>query len=88
MQAPVFFLLWLIFLILVCACVVRKPPKTDFLATRPILLQTKAQKVMKYEFIKNNKFPLSLLTLYLIDTSFDDFANRADPDQAALIRAA
>ena len=88
MQAPVFFLLWLIFLILVCACVVRKPPKTDFLATRPSLLQTKAQKVMKYEFIKNNKFPLSLLTLYLIDTYFDDFANRADPDQAALIRAA
>ena len=28
------------------------------------------------------------LTLYLIETPFDAFANRADPDQAALVRAA
>ena len=28
------------------------------------------------------------LTLYLIEMLFDTFANRADPDQAALIRAA
>ena len=27
------------------------------------------------------------LTLYLIETPFDSFANRADPDQAALVRA-
>ena len=28
------------------------------------------------------------LTLYLIDMPFNAFANRADPDQAALVRAA
>ena len=28
------------------------------------------------------------LTLYLIETPFNSFANRADPDQAALLRAA
>ena len=28
------------------------------------------------------------LTLYLIETPFNAFANRADPDQAALVRAA
>ena len=28
------------------------------------------------------------LTLYLIETPFNTFANRADPDQAALVRAA
>ena len=28
------------------------------------------------------------LTLYPIETPFDVFANRADPDQAALVRAA
>ena len=33
-------------------------------------------------------FPVSMLTLYLIETSFNAFANRADPDQAALVRAA
>ena len=26
-------------------------------------------------------------TLYLIETSFNAFANRADPDQAALVKA-
>ena len=30
----------------------------------------------------------SFLTLYLIETPFNAFANRADPDQAALVRAA
>ena len=29
-----------------------------------------------------------LLTLYLKETPFNAFANRADPDQAALVRAA
>ena len=29
-----------------------------------------------------------LLTLFLIETPFNAFANRADPDQAALVRAA
>ena len=29
-----------------------------------------------------------LLTLYPIEMPFDAFANRADPDQAALVRAA
>ena len=39
--------------------------------------------------ILNLKFWLSFgLTLYLIETPFNTFANRADPDQAALIRAA
>ena len=33
-------------------------------------------------------FPVSMLTLYLIETSFNAFAYRADSDQAALIRAA
>ena len=28
------------------------------------------------------------LTLYLIETPFNAFANRADPDQASLVRAA
>ena len=28
------------------------------------------------------------LTLYLIETPFNAFANSADPDQAALVRAA
>ena len=28
------------------------------------------------------------LTIYLIETPFNTFANRADPDQAALVRAA
>ena len=32
--------------------------------------------------------PLRSLTLYLIETPFNTFANRADPDQAALLRAA
>ena len=27
------------------------------------------------------------LTLYLIETTFNTFANRADPDQTALVRA-
>ena len=31
---------------------------------------------------------LKKLTLNLIETPFDAFANRADPDQAALIKAA
>ena len=31
---------------------------------------------------------ISLLTLYIIETPFNAFANRADPDQAALVRAA
>ena len=31
---------------------------------------------------------MSLLTLYLIETPFNAFAIRADPDQAALVRAA
>ena len=30
----------------------------------------------------------NILTLYLTETRFKTFANRADPDQAALIRAA
>ena len=29
-----------------------------------------------------------VLTLYLIEAPFNAFANRADPDQAALLRAA
>ena len=33
-------------------------------------------------------FLFIILTLYLIDTPFNAFANRTDPDQAALIRAA
>ena len=30
----------------------------------------------------------SILTLYLIETPFNEIANRADPDQAAIVRAA
>ena len=30
---------------------------------------------------------ISELTFYLIETPFNAFANRADPDQAALVRA-
>ena len=33
-------------------------------------------------------FFYTFLTLYPIETPFDAFANRADPDQAALVRAA
>ena len=33
-------------------------------------------------------FPEYYLILYLIETPFNAFANRADPDQAALVRAA
>ena len=36
---------------------------------------------------KKSKAKFSL-TLYLIETPFSPFANRADPDQAALVRAA
>ena len=36
----------------------------------------------------NQKIYYGYLTLYLIETPFNAFANRADPDQAALIRAA
>ena len=32
--------------------------------------------------------PLYILILYLIEMPFNAFANRADPDQAALVRAA
>ena len=32
--------------------------------------------------------PILPLTLYVIETPFDAFANRPDPDQAALVRAA
>ena len=39
----------------------------------------------KYAISHNLSF---FSTLYLIETPFDAFANRADPDQAALIRAA
>ena len=36
-----------------------------------------------------NTFTAQLtLTFYLIETPFNTFANRADPDQAALVRAA
>ena len=37
---------------------------------------------MKYQLI------FAFLTLYLIETPFNAFANRTDPDQADLIRAA
>ena len=30
---------------------------------------------------------LGMLTLYPIETPFNTFANRADPDQAALVKA-
>ena len=33
-------------------------------------------------------FVCYILTLYLIEMPFNTFANRADPDQAALVRAA
>ena len=36
----------------------------------------------------SNSFKQFDLTLYLIETPFNTFANRADPDQAALVRAA
>ena len=37
--------------------------------------------------VPNEHFPLpQVLTLYLIDMPFDSFANRADADQAALVR--
>ena len=44
-------------------------------------------------FITDAKLALSSivitqLTLYLIETPFSTFANTADPDQAALVRAA
>ena len=32
--------------------------------------------------------PFCILTFYLIETPFNTFAKRADPDQAALVRAA
>ena len=38
--------------------------------------------------VKVEQINLLKLTLYPIETPFDAFANRADPDQAALIRAA
>ena len=31
---------------------------------------------------------LTFITLFLIEMPFDSFANRADPDEAALVRAA
>ena len=34
------------------------------------------------------KYIFTLLTLYLIEMPFNDFENRADPDQAVLVRAA
>ena len=37
---------------------------------------------------ENHKGKNIILTLYLIGTPFKAFANRADPDQAALVRAA
>ena len=33
------------------------------------------------------RYGIKCLTLYLIDTPFNVFANRADPDQTALVRA-
>ena len=41
-----------------------------------------------FEKSKLKKKELSILTLYLIEKPFNTFANRADPDQAALVRAA
>ena len=35
-----------------------------------------------------NSCTYTFLTIYLIESPFDTFANRADPDQAALVRAA
>ena len=40
---------------------------------------------MKISYMDNI---IPLLTLYIIETPFNAFANRADPDQAALVRAA
>ena len=37
---------------------------------------------------KSQLLPLRYLTLYLIEMLFTAFANRADLDQAALVRAA
>ena len=37
---------------------------------------------------ERNKFEEYHLTFYLIETPFNTFANKADPDQAALVRAA
>ena len=49
----------------------------------PICLQLLATLFADYGFAF-----VYTLTIYLIKTPFDTFANRADPDQAALIRAA
>ena len=49
-----------------------------FLKNRNISSKIKRSKVTDY----------AALTLYLIETPFDTFANRADTDQAALVRAA
>ena len=50
---------------------------------------------MIYMFLSNNPSSgdinssnLPCLTLYLIETPFNTFANRTDPGQAALVRAA
>ena len=42
------------------------------------------------EILKHEWPPLFMIysTLYLIETPFNAFANKADPDQASLVRAA
>ena len=38
-------------------------------------------------FYASHLHPIIVLILYLIETPFNSFANRADPDQTALVRA-
>ena len=50
---------------------------TVFLKNRNYISKIRISKVTDY----------AALTLYLIEKPFNAFANRADPDQAALVRA-
>ena len=68
--------------------------KTNFPAIFSIILETiKLDNSQKYDTNFENgcykfKNVLNELSFYLIETPFHTFANRADPDQAALVRAA
>ena len=70
-------------MICICTCVI-------FNKHVPILFGWQLKYVFRttFECVKPKHLSITELTLYLIETPFNTFANRADPDQAALVRAA
>ena len=72
-----------------------KPPKSDFFITEKFhnhisqhIKGTRRKRFKNKDALTCYIYSNESLTLHLIEMPFNGFANRADPDQAALVRAA